>query len=108
MTVSSLVCAPRSAGASRAEASRTIEASVMPRFIAPSSEEWRSSYPRVGIASNPAAPRQGAGYPRKSSQVSSQAWVVSASDSTSTRSSLPWNRPAIASAVRAREKRPNP
>src|SRR5882672_12496070 len=55
MTVSSLVCAPRSAGASRAKASRTIEASVMPRFIAPSSEEWRSSYPRVGIASNPAA-----------------------------------------------------
>jgi hypothetical protein len=34
--------------------------------------------------------------------------VVSASDSTSTRSSLPWKREDIASAVRAREKRPKP
>src|SRR5712691_11052588 len=34
--------------------------------------------------------------PRNSSHVSSQAWVVSASDSTSIRSSLPWKRPAIA------------
>src|SRR3989442_15948764 len=53
MTVSSLVCAPRSAGASRAEDSRTIEASVMPRFIAPSSEEWRSSYHRVKPGGTP-------------------------------------------------------
>src|SRR5262249_37697783 len=47
-------------------------------------------------------------HPRNSWQISSQAWVVSASDSTSTRSSLPWKRPAIASAVRAREQRPKP
>jgi 2-keto-4-pentenoate hydratase/2-oxohepta-3-ene-1,7-dioic acid hydratase in catechol pathway len=50
----------------------------------------------------------GPGYPRKSSQVSSHAWVVSASDATSIRSSLPWKRPAIASAVSARENRPKP
>ena len=48
------------------------------------------------------------GHPRNSSQVSSQAWVVSASDSTSMRSSLPWKRPAIASAGNARENRPKP
>ena len=36
-------------------------------------------------------------YPRNSSQVSSQACVVSASDSTSMRSSLPWKRPDMAS-----------
>ena len=47
-------------------------------------------------------------YPRNCSHVSSQACVVSASDVTSTRSSLPWNRPAIASAVSARENRPKP
>src|SRR5262250_2533276 len=34
MTVSSLVCAPRCTGASSPKSSRTIEASVMPRFIA--------------------------------------------------------------------------
>lgn len=51
---------------------------------------------------------RGADYPRNSSQVSSQAWVVSASDATSIRSSLPWKRAAIASAVNARENRPKP
>src|SRR6185503_8454921 len=52
MTVSSLLCATRSAGASNDTPSKTIEASVMPRFMAASSEEWRSSYPRVVTASN--------------------------------------------------------
>lgn len=47
-------------------------------------------------------------YPRSRSHTSSHACVVSPSDSTSTRSSLPWNRPAIASAVSVRENRPKP
>src|SRR4029453_942604 len=46
--------------------------------------------------------------PRNCSQTSSHAWVVRVSDSTSMRSSLPWKRPAIAPAVSARGKRPNP
>ena len=53
----------------------------------------------------PAPPRC---YSRSSSHTSSHACVVSARDSTSTRSSLPWNRGAMVSAVSAREKRPNP
>ena len=43
-------------------------------------------------------------YPRNSSHTSSHAWVVSGErDSKSMRSSLPWNRPAIASTVSARK-----
>lgn|SRR5574342_914172 len=38
------------------------------------------------------------GYPKNSSQVASQACVVSASDATSRRSSLPLKRPDMASA----------
>ena len=52
--------------------------------------------------------RRSLAYPRNSSHTSSHAWVVSAKDSTSMRSSLPWNRPAIASAVKDREHRPKP
>src|SRR4029450_9701584 len=53
--------------------------------------------------------RHGArGQARSCSQTSIQAWVVRASDSTSTRSSFPWKPPAMASAVSVREKRPKP
>ena len=47
-------------------------------------------------------------YSRSSSHTSSHPCVVRARDSTSTRSSLPWNREAIASTVSAREHRPKP
>ena len=63
----------------------------------PGAAESRSLYPVSGIT-----------YPRNCSHTSSQAWVVRARDSTSTRSSLPWKRPDIASAVSVREKSPKP
>ena len=54
-----------------------------PRWpAAPSSSPRSSAKPLVDLR-----------HPRNSSQVSSQACVVSASDSTSMRSSLPWKRP---------------
>jgi hypothetical protein len=48
------------------------------------------------------------GYPKRSVTTSSQSWVVRRSDSTSTRSSLPWKRRAKSPASRSGLKRPAP
>ena len=60
------------------------------------------------VSCDAAVGRRARGYARNCSHTSTHAWVVSASDSTSMRSSLPWNRPDIASAVSVRENRPKP